>query len=128
MQNCVFFLCNLYHSSLKKFLQLISHLHTRILLTLLSFSPSQCCNNCKFIMYGFSLVRLLIDCVDSYSRNFGAINKWQNGEQNLSWNVYYWYLYIYTNAKFIVICKPRTLNDGRWRISLIRKTQKTTAS
>ena len=27
--------------------------------------------------------------VDSYSRHFGAINKLQNGEQNLSWNVYY---------------------------------------
>ena len=23
---------------------------------------------------------------------------------------------IYTNAKFIDICKPRPLNDGRWRL------------
>ena len=30
--------------------------------------------------------------VDSYSRHFGTINKLQNGEQNLSWNVYYWYV------------------------------------
>ena len=43
--------------------------------------------------------------VDSYLRHFGTISKLQNGEQNLSWNAY-------TNAKFIVICKPRTLNDG----------------
>ena len=27
--------------------------------------------------------------VDSYSHHFGTINKQQNGEQNLSWNVYY---------------------------------------
>ena len=27
--------------------------------------------------------------VDSYSGHFGTINKKQNGEQNLSWNVYY---------------------------------------
>ena len=27
--------------------------------------------------------------VDSYSRHFGTINKKQNGEQNLSWNIYY---------------------------------------
>ena len=27
--------------------------------------------------------------VDSYSPHFGTINKQQNGEQNLSWNVYY---------------------------------------
>ena len=35
---------------------------------------------------------------------------------------------IYYNAKFIVICKPRTLNDGRWRLSSVKKTQKSTAS
>ena len=27
--------------------------------------------------------------VDSYSRHFGTINKQQNDEQSLSWNVYY---------------------------------------
>ena len=31
--------------------------------------------------------------VDSYLRYFGTINKQQNGEQNLSWNVYYWYVF-----------------------------------
>ena len=30
--------------------------------------------------------------VDSYSCHFGTINKYQNGEQNLIWNVYYWYV------------------------------------
>ena len=37
-------------------------------------------------------------------------------------------IFIYTNGKSIVICKPRTLNDGRWRLSSIKKTQKSTAS
>ena len=50
------------------------------------------------------------------------ITKWLS--KNLGWNVYYWYLFIYPNAKFIVICKPRTLNDGKWRLSSIQKTQK----
>ena len=31
--------------------------------------------------------------VDSYSRHFGAINELQNGEQDLSWNICYWYLF-----------------------------------
>ena len=25
--------------------------------------------------------------------HFGTINKWQNGEQNLIWNVYYWFTF-----------------------------------
>ena len=29
----------------------------------------------------------VIPGVDSYSRHFGTINKYQNGAQNLSWNV-----------------------------------------
>ena len=33
-------------------------------------------------------------------------------------------IFIYTNGKFIVICKPRTLNEGRWRLSSIQKTKK----
>ena len=31
--------------------------------------------------------------VDSHLRHFGTSNKYQNGEQNLSWNVYYWYAF-----------------------------------
>ena len=30
----------------------------------------------------------------------------------------------YTNAKFIVICKPWTLNHGRWRLSSIQRKKK----
>ena len=33
-------------------------------------------------------------------------------------------IFIYTNAKFIVICKPRTLNDCRWRLSSKQKRKK----
>ena len=36
----------------------------------------------------------MITGVDSYSRHFGTIDKLQNGKQNLSWNVYY--LYVFT--------------------------------
>ena len=37
----------------------------------------------------------------------------KRGEQNLSCKLEYLLLICtYTNAKFIVICKPRTLNDG----------------
>ena len=34
----------------------------------------------------------MIPGVNSYSRHFGTINKYHTGEQNLSWNVYYWYV------------------------------------
>ena len=65
----------------------------------------------------------MIPGVDSYSHHFGTINKWQNGEQNLSWNVYYCF-FTYTNAKFIVICKPRTWNDGGEDSSKYRNCKK----
>ena len=42
-------------------------------------------------MYGFSLVQT--PGVDSYSSHIEALNAKQNGEQNLSWNVYFWYLF-----------------------------------
>ena len=35
----------------------------------------------------------MIPGVDSYLRYFGTINKYQNGEQNISWNVSYWYVF-----------------------------------
>ena len=65
--------------------------------------------------YGFSSVwfpvLILIRTILEQSINNKML---QNGEQNLSWNVYHcvYYWYVYTNAKFIIICKPRTLNDG----------------
>ena len=59
---------------------------------------------------------------------FRAFNKWQNGEQNSFQLVIVLLILIYTNAKSMVICKPRTLNDGMWRLSSIQKTHKSTAS
>ena len=52
--------------------------------------------------------------------DFFAFPILQNGEKNLSWNFYYW-CFVYTNAKLVVICKTQTLNDGRWRLSSIQK-------
>ena len=88
----------------------LTHIHTCILLTLLSFF---CLTNFEKIrIYQVWFLFGMSPGVDSYLRHFETINKYQNGEQNLSWNVYYKIICIYTNAKFIVICKPRTLNDG----------------
>ena len=33
-------------------------------------------------------------------------------------------IFIYINAKFVVIYKPRTLHDVKWRLSSMQKTQK----
>ena len=64
--------------------------------------------------------------VDSYSRHLGAIKK--TNKQTKWWAKFklesLLLIFIYTNAKFIVICKPQTLNDSRWRHSSIQKTQK----
>ena len=86
----------------QKFLQHISHIHTRILLTLLTFLP-------KFAKHTNLSCMVSLWCESwcwFFSRHFGAINKEQNGEQNLGWNVLL-LISIYTNAKCIVICKPR---------------------
>ena len=75
-----------------KFLQRISHIHIFCSPYWL-FLPYQFCKNYEFIMHGFSLVWLLVYAVNSYSCHFEAINKKQNGEQNWSWNVVFWYLF-----------------------------------
>ena len=75
---------------LQKFLQHISHSHTCILLTLLTLFALPILK--KIRIYQIRFLFGLSPAVDSYSRHFGTINKWQNGEQNLSWNVYYWYV------------------------------------
>ena len=71
---------------LQKFLQHISHSHTCILLILLKFLPYQFGQKYEFIRYGFFLVWVLV--------LIPICAIWeQNGEQNLSWNVYYWYVF-----------------------------------
>ena len=52
--------------------------------------------------------------VDPYSGHFGAKFKLE----------YLSLIFIYTNAKFIVICKTQTLNGSRQRLSSIHKRQK----
>ena len=52
----------------------------------------------------------MIPGVDSYSHHFGTINKYKMVSKiKLECLLL---ICIYTNAKFIVICKPRTFNDG----------------
>ena len=62
-------------------------IHTRILLTLLTFLPYQFLR--KLRIYHVWFLFGVTPGVDSYLRHFGAIIEKQNGEQNLSWNVYY---------------------------------------
>ena len=96
----------------QKVLQQIPHLHTRILLTLLTFLPDQFCKNYEFIMYGFSLVWLLACLVlvlfcAILEQSINNRKWWANFRLE-----YLLLIFIYTNAKYIVICKPHTLNDG----------------
>ena len=88
------------------------------------FLPYQFCKNYEFIMYGFSLVWLLVLIL------FRAILEQSINNKMVSKVRLECLLLIlfYTNAKLIVICKPRTLNDGRWKLSSIQKTQKSTTS
>ena len=107
----------------QKYLQHISHLHTYthiFCLPLLPFLPLQFCKNCECIMYGFSLVGFLF--APFWSNQL--ITKWW-AKFRLECLLL---IFIYSNGKFIAICKPWTLNDGRWRLSLIQETQKSTTS
>ena len=102
---------------LQKFLQHISHSHTYMYFA----HPID-----FFFFFFFCLTNLesgmvslwYESCVDSYSRYFWTLNEWQNGEQTLSWNVYYWYVFTlmpnlcqisdFSYAK----CQTSDLNDG----------------
>ena len=79
-----------------KILQHISHIHIRILLTLLTFFfVLQSLQNYEFIMYGFFLVWFLVLILFRATLEQSI----QNGEQNLGWNVYYWYLFTLMQIK-----------------------------
>ena len=74
---------------LQKFLQHISHSHTYTYFAhpinffrLTNFEK-------KIRIYQIRFLFGMSPGVDSYSRHFGTINKYQSGVQNLSWNVYY---------------------------------------
>ena len=98
----------------------LTHIHTCILLTLLTVLPYQFWKQYEFIRYGFSLVWFLVLILIRAFWNNQYITKWW-AKLKLECLLL---ICIYTNAKFIVICKPQTLNDGRWRLSSIQKTQK----
>ena len=78
---------------LQKFLRHISHSHTYMyfahpidFFALPILKKKIRINQVQFLLS-------VIPGVDSYSRHFGTINKYQNSEQNLSWNIYYWYVF-----------------------------------
>ena len=54
----------------------------------LLFLPSQCCKNCEFIRYGFSLVWVLVLILIC-----AILEQSINNKMVLGWNVYYWYLF-----------------------------------
>ena len=103
---------------LQKFLQHKSHSHTYWLFLSYQFWRKKY----EFIRYGFSLVWFLVLILIRAILE-QSINNIMMSKINLSWNVFYWYVFTLM-PKFIVICKPRTLNDGRWRLSSIQKPQK----
>ena len=107
----------------QKFLQHISHLHTYTYFAhpIDYFLPYQFYKNYEFIMYCFSLVWLLV-LILFHSILEQPINNKMVSKIRLECLLLM--TSIYTNAKVIVICKPRTLNDCRWRLSSIQKTQK----
>ena len=91
------FLTNFSHSLVtrekykKSFSTYLTHIHKCILLTLLTFFALPILR--KIRIYQVWFLFGVIPRVDSYLRHFRAINKQQNGELNLSWNVYYQYVF-----------------------------------
>ena len=98
-----------HQGKLQKFLQHISHSHTFFLLTLLTFFalPSLEKNT---NLSGMVSLRYEFWCWFLFAPfwNNQSITKW--------WAIFKMerllMICVYTNAKFTVICKPRTLNDG----------------
>ena len=110
--------------NLHKFLQHISHSHTYMYFAHpFDLFSLPILKKYEFIRYSFSLVwvlvLILIRAILEQSINNKMVSKTYVGMSTTD-------MCIYTNAKFIVICKPRTLNDGgaRWRLSSVQKSQK----
>ena len=117
------FTCFSHQGKLQKFLQHMSHSHTCIYFAqpIRLFLPYQFWKKKKKLS---GMVSLWCD----FWCWFLFVSFWNN-QLIIKW----WsklklecllLICIYTNAKFIVICKPWTFNDGRWRLSSIQKTQK----
>ena len=65
----------------------LTYIHTRILLTLLP-NFLKIANSSCIVLFGVT------PDVDSFPRHFGAIFDNKKDEQNLSWNVLNWYLFL----------------------------------
>ena len=102
---------SLYQGLLQKLLQHISHSYTYMYFS----HPIDffCFTNFekKIRIYKVRFLFSVIPGVDSYSRHFGTINKLNKMVSKFKLECLL-LICIYTNAKFIVICKPRTKNDG----------------
>ena len=90
---------------LQKFLQHICHSHTYTYFWL--FCLNQFWKKYKFIRYGFSLVWVLVLILIRAILEHSITKLWAKFKLECLLLIC-----TYTNAKFIVICKPRTLNDG----------------
>ena len=94
---------------LQKFLQHISHSHTYMYfahpIDFFCLTNSEK-NKYKFIRYGFSLVWVLVLILIRAILEQSITKWWANCKLECLLLIC-----VYTNAKFIVICKPRTLND-----------------
>ena len=86
----------------------LTHIHTRILLTLLTFFVLPILKKIQIFqirfLFGMSPGIHLIRAILEQSINDKMVSKFKLECLLL--------ICTYTNAKFIVICKPRTLNDG----------------
>ena len=105
------------------FSKYLTHVHTCILLTQLTFFALPVSKKIRIYQVRFSVVRflvlILIRAILEQSINNKMVSK-----INLECLLL---ICIYTNAKFIVICKPRTLNDGG-EDSVKYRNRKSTAS
>ena len=96
----------------------LTYIHV-FLLTLLTFLPYQFWKKKK----NTNLSGMVSLWCDSWCW-FLSTPSWNNQQITKWWAKLKLECLLLTYAKFIVICKPRTLNDGRWRLRSIQKTQK----
>ena len=110
---------------LQKFLRHISHSHTYTYFAhpIDFFCLTNFEKKYEFIRYGFSLVWVLVLILIRAILEQSIITKWW-AKFKLECLLL---ICTYTNAKFIVICKPRTLNDGG-EDSVKYRNRKSTAS
>ena len=96
----------------------LTYINTNIQLTLLTFLPYQFCKNYEFMVYGFSLERLLvlihIHTILEQTMNNKMVSKIYGGKFTTNT-----YLPVYTNSKFVVICKNADFEKWLVKIRII---------